>query len=209
METGYDEIAVPYQVWVSQVEDDPRLRYLGNVLKQVPGRPDSLDLGCGAGVPCTALLAERGPTIGVDISAAQVELAGRNVPDAQFIRSSMRALELPPESFDLITAFYSIPHLPREEHGDLFRRIAGWLRPGGRFLATLGHRDLDVVKDFLGVPMVTSSYDVETNRRLLIDAGFAVPVDEVVTWYGGHVTYQWVVAIKNGERTVVADRRRP
>lgn len=194
VEAGYDEIAVPYQAWVSQVEDDPRLRYLGAVLDQLPGRPDSLDLGCGAGLPCTALLAERGRATGVDISAAQVELAGRNVPGARFIKSSMGTLELPPESFDLVAAFYSIPHLPRAQHGDLFRRIAGWLRPGGRFLAALGHRDVDVVEDFLGAPMLTSSHGPATNRRLLHEAGLTVLTDEVVTWCDGHVTYQWVIA---------------
>ncbi|MFC7618764.1 class I SAM-dependent methyltransferase [Microlunatus sp. GCM10028923] len=196
VEAGYDEIAVPYQAWVSEIADDPRLGFLDKVLNQITARPESLDLGCGAGVPCTAVLAERGHATGVDLSAAQIELAGRNVPDAQFIKSDMSALEFPPESFDLVTAFYAIPHLPREDHGALFRRIAGWLRPGGRFLAALGHRNVDVVADFLGVPMVTSSYDAETNRKLLLAAGFTVQTDEVVTWYNGHVTYQWVIAAK-------------
>jgi hypothetical protein len=93
-----------------------------------------------------------------------------------------------------VTAFYSIPHLPRDQHADLFRRIAGWLRPGGHLLAALGHRDVDDIDDFFGVPMVTSSYDPETNRRLLREAGFTILTDQVLTWLGGQVTYQWVIA---------------
>ncbi len=198
VEAGYDEIAVQYQAWISQIDDDPRLEFLNGVLPHLPDRPASLDLGCGAGVPCTALLAELGDATGVDISSAQVELARRNVPGARFIKSSMRTLAFPPESFDLVTAFYSIPHLPRPQHADLFRRIAAWLRPGGLFLATLGHRDFDTVDDFMGAPMVKSSYEPKINRRLLLDAGLTIRTDQVLTWFDGNVTYQWVIAGKPG-----------
>lgn len=199
VEAGYDKIATQYQAWISQVEDDPRLHFLNDVLSRPPDRPAALDLGCGAGIPCTALLAEHGDAVGVDISAAQLELASRNVPDAQFIKSSMRTLTFPPESFDLVTAFYSIPHLPRDQHAALFQRIADWLRPGGQLLATLGHKDIDVVDDFIGVPMVTSSYDPETNRRLLLEAGLTILTDQILTWCDGQVTYQWVIAGKSGQ----------
>lgn len=196
VEAGYDEIAVQYQTWISQVEDDPRLGFLNEVLSRLTDRPSSLDLGCGAGVPCTALLAEHGDTIGIDISAAQVELASRNVPKANFIKSSMRTLAFPQETFDLVTAFYSIPHLPRDQHAGLFQQIAGWLRPGGHLLATLGHKDVDAIDDFMGTPMVNSSYAPETNRRLLLDAGLTIVTNQVLTWLDGHVTYQWVIATK-------------
>lgn len=196
VEAGYDKIATQYQTWISGVEDDPRLHFLDEVLRRLPDQPAALDLGCGAGVPCTAVLAEYGDTVGVDISSAQLELASRNVPNAQFIKSSMRTLAFPPESFDLVTAFYSIPHLPRDQHADLFQRIAGWLRPGGHLLATLGHKDVEAVEDFMGAPMVTSSYEPSTNRRLLLEAGLTVLTDQILTWFDGHVTYQWVIAGK-------------
>ncbi|MEQ4204714.1 class I SAM-dependent methyltransferase [Actinopolymorpha sp. B17G11] len=196
VEAGYDEIAARYLDWINQVEDDPRLRYLNDVLTLFPTRPAALDLGCGAGVPCTALLAERGDAVGVDISAAQLELARRNVPKARFIKSSMSTVTFAPASFDLVTAFYSIPHVPRTQHADLLQRIAEWLRPGGHLLASLGHRDHDVIHDMLGAPMVSSSYGAATNRRMLLDTGLTLLTDEIVTWHGGHVTYQWVIASK-------------
>ncbi len=40
--------------------------------------------------------------------------------------------------FDAIVAWDSLFHLPREDHHALFRRIAAWLRPGGRLLLSLG-----------------------------------------------------------------------
>ncbi|WP_152363937.1 class I SAM-dependent methyltransferase [Microlunatus speluncae] len=197
-EAGYDEIAVPYQAWISSVGDDPRLGFLNDVLTRLPDQPVALDLGCGAGLPCTALLAEHGDTTGVDISAAQVELARHNVPKARFLKSSMRTLAFPAESFDLVTAFYSIPHLPRTDHAELFQRIAGWLRPGGILLATLGHKEIDEVADFFGAPMLTSSYGPKINSSLLRDAGLTVLTDQVLSWCEGYVTYQWVIAGKPG-----------
>jgi hypothetical protein len=89
------------------------------------------------------------------------------------------------------------PAVDRSRHlRGLFQRIAEWLRPGGHLLATLGNRDVDHVDDFLGAPLLTSSYAPEVNRRLLVDAGLTVLTDEVVTWYQGNVTYQWLVATK-------------
>ncbi|HEX6404379.1 MAG TPA: SpoIIE family protein phosphatase [Pseudonocardiaceae bacterium] len=49
---------------------------------RLPSCPTVLDLGCGAGVPCTALLAEHGDVVGVDISTSQIELARKN-PSSQ------------------------------------------------------------------------------------------------------------------------------
>jgi SAM-dependent methyltransferase len=138
--------------------------------------------------------------VGLDISAAQRDLARRKVPKARFVKASMITAEFPPASFDLVTAFYSIPHLPRSQHGEVFQRIVGWLRPGGHLLASLGHRDHDVIHDMLGTPMLSSSYGAATNRRLLLDAGLTILTDETVTWHGGHVTYQWVIARKPHDR---------
>jgi trans-aconitate methyltransferase len=196
VEAGYDQIATQYLDWINGVEDDPRLRYLNEVLPRLPDRPHSLDLGCGAGVPCTALLAERGEAVGLDVSAAQLELASSNVPKARFVKSSMTTVAFPSATFDLVAAFYSIPHLPRAQHAAVLTRITEWLRPGGYLLASLGHKDHDVVHDMLGVPMVSSSYGAATNRHLLLDTGLTILTDETVTWHGGHVTYQWVIACK-------------
>ena len=40
-------------------------------------------------------------------------------------------------SFNGAVAFYSVFHIPREEHPELFRRVYDWLQPGGYLLCTL------------------------------------------------------------------------
>lgn len=201
MEAGYDRIAVRHLAWINEIQGDPRLRFLHDLMTRLPARPAVLDLGCGAGVPCTALLAERGDVTGVDLSGSQLDLARQNVPGARFIKADMTTLDLPPASFDAVTAFYSIAHVPRGQHGSLFRRIATWLRPGGHFLASLGcGGDDGTVDDWLGAPMFFSSHDTQTNRRLLAEAGLTALVDKAVTMQEpqGPATFQWVIASKPG-----------
>jgi SAM-dependent methyltransferase len=198
---GYDRIAERHLAWITEIRGDPRLRFLHQLMAQLPPHPVVLDLGCGAGIPCTAALAERGDVIGVDLSACQLELARQRVPRARFVQADMTTVGLRPSSLDAVTACYSIAHVPRDQHGPLFRRIATWLRPGGYFLASLGcGADEGTVTDWLGVPMFFSSHDARTNRRLLAQAGLTLLTDETVTMHEpeGPATFQWVLAHDHG-----------
>jgi SAM-dependent methyltransferase len=124
----------------------------------------------------TAALAEGRRVTGVDLSGVQVGLARRNVPGATFIQADMAAVAFAPGSFDAVVAFYSLTHVPRDEQPALLRRIAGWLRPGGVFLATMGadSSDDEVEDDWLGVPMFFSHFGARRNVRLVAEAGLAV-----------------------------------
>ncbi len=196
VESGYDSSAERYLEWSARIADDPRLRFLSELTDRLANGSDVLDLGCGAGVPCTKSLAERHDVLGVDVSAAQLDLARRNVPDARFEKADMAAVSFPDGGFDAVTAFYSVLHVPRDEQGALFTRIARWLRPGGWFLAALGCSELNGVEDdWLGTPMFFSSYAPAVNRRLLEAAGFTLVVDELVTMHEpeGMATFHWVL----------------
>jgi SAM-dependent methyltransferase len=201
VEQGYDSLGQDYLAWASGIRDDPRERLLEAFsARMTPGAP-VLDLGCGAGLPSTKALAGRFAVTGVDVSGAQVEAARRNVPEASFIQGDMGEIDFPAGSFDGVTAFYAISHLPRDEHGALFERIARWLVPGGLFLATLGANDSpDWTGEWLGRPMFFSAYDADTNRRMLMDAGFESLIDDVLETLepDGPVPFLWVLAASRG-----------
>jgi SAM-dependent methyltransferase len=200
VEAGYDAMADGYLSWGRRVAGDPRARFLEEFSRRLPDGARVLDLGCGAGVPSTQLLAERFEVVGVDISQAQLRLAKKNVPQASFIRADLSELSFPDAGFAGITALYSISHVPREEHGELFRRTAAWLEPGGLLLATLGAGSSpDWTGEWLGVPMFFSSYDAETNKALLEAAGFELLHDEVVETHEpeGAVSFLWTLARKS------------
>jgi len=201
VERGYDSLGQEYLAWASGIRDDPRERMLEAFSARMAPGARVLDLGCGAGLPSTKALARQFVMTGVDISGAQVEAARRNVPEASFIQGDIGRIDFPAGSFDGVTALYAISHLPREEHGQLFQRIARWLVPGGLFLATLGAEDSpDWTGEWLGRPMFFSAYDADTNRRLLTDAGFELLSDDVIETIepDGPVPFLWILAANRG-----------
>lgn len=112
---GYDYIARDYLAWRAE---EPLLfrAELQDLRDRL--RPDAavLDVGCGAGVPFTQWLSERFRVTGIDISEEQLNLARGNVPRAMFLRQDMVAQNAlcAPQSFDAITCFYALIHVPRD-----------------------------------------------------------------------------------------------
>jgi SAM-dependent methyltransferase len=189
-------LAAEFTAWGARVEGDPRDHFLAEFIELLPAGGSVLDLGCGAGVPSTRRLAERFRVVGADISDVQIGLARENVPTANFLRADLLDLAFPDGTFDGVVAFYSISHIPREEHPQLFSRIKRWLRPGGMFLASLGAGDISGwTGEWLGVPMFFSSHDAETNRRALAEAGLEIVHAEAVTMREpeGDATFLWVI----------------
>ena len=180
---GYDEVAERFLEWSPLRPSAARLAYLRRAVELIPAGARVLELGCGAGIPMTAALAEDRDVTGVDISARQIELARENVPAATFVHSDMTALEFEPASFDAVVAFYSLTHVPRDEVPPLLGRIREWLRPGGVLVATMGVEDDPggIEHDWLGVDMYFSHFSARRNRRLVEAAGFVVDSAEVLT----------------------------
>jgi SAM-dependent methyltransferase len=181
VEDGYDTMAERYLAWSDLRPSPARLRYLDLALELIPAGSDLLELGCGAGIPMTAALAAERNVTGVDISAAQLRMARRNVPNATFIHADMTTLAFEPATFDAVVAFYSLTHVPRDEQASLLVGIRTWLRPGGLFLASMGADDEpgDVEADWLGVDMYFSHFGAKANRRLVEEAGLVVDRTEL------------------------------
>ena len=111
---------------------------------------------------------------GVDISSEMVRRARANVPQGSFVQGDIMSVELPPSSFSGAVAFYSVFHLPREVHPELFRRIYRWLKPGGHLLATLTllGEEAYTEDDFFGETMYWSNYGMGEYKDILAECGF-------------------------------------
>lgn len=193
---GYDQIADSYLRWTET--SSVRQGWLDVLVPLLPPQARVLDLGCGAGLPVAKQLAEHGCTVvGVDGSQRQIALAGENEPRATFIAADMTAVAFEPMSFDAVTAFYSITHVPRDEHGALLKRIRSWLKPGGLLIASMGFRNsADWTGEWLGTTMFFSHFDAATNCALVEDAGFEIErADTIGEEENGEVVrFLWILA---------------
>ncbi len=199
--TGYDAIADRYLA--ARDPQDPLCdALLGRAIADLQAGDPVLDLGCGAGVPVTRWLSRRFRVIGVDISTRQIALARQLVPAATFIQADILAYDplapdLPaPASYAAISAWYAIIHVPRREQLALIQRIYHWLRPNGIFLASWAIDEWEGVEadwQGWGAAMGWSHFAVATSREMLIDAGFAIEWEEMLTNADGE-RWVWIIA---------------
>jgi ubiquinone/menaquinone biosynthesis C-methylase UbiE len=198
---GYDGISQEYLELVQSMGSTIRAKYLDMLIDLLSPGATILELGCGAGVPMTKRLVNEGFKVtGVDISREQLALAEKNVPEAMLILGDMTELEFDGSSFDAVTAFYSITHIPRNEHSNLLHLIFRMLKPGGILVANLGKGNLpdSVEADWLGKPMFFSHYDADTSEEIIRKTGFEIirAGDEPEMEYDRPVCFRWFVARK-------------
>lgn len=170
--TGYDAIAETY--------DDERTASptansgLTALRESLPERPNLLDLGCGAGKgPLQFFPAEN--AVGLDFSGEQLRLAEERT-DAALVAGDMTSLPFATDSFDAVTAFYSVIHLPVKDHADCYREVARVLKPGGEFLFSIGDDWAGENDDWLnsGAEMAWSFPPMAETERLLSSAGLTL-----------------------------------
>lgn len=195
---GYDEMAADYGSWTLRHERPDRDKYTRRLIELLPDGAELLELGCGPGEPTTRILAERFRVTANDISASCLELARRNAPGASFVQADMTELEFPADRFDAVVAYYAFHHVPRERYAPLINNIAGWLRPGGLFMAAFYPYDVEnlVTDDWHGATMYWSSYGEDRTIGILREAGLDVVEQsrESAVEDGRETTFLWLVA---------------
>lgn len=194
---GYDAVADRYAALEETDAVWPRARRLRAFVARLPGGAAVLDLGCGSGVPVARELVAAGCAVtGVDVSKEQVRRARAQVPQGDFRVGEMTAVDLPAGAFDAVISLYAIDHVPRELHGEVFRRVRRWLRPGGLALVAIEDDDQPgVVANWLGAPMFFSVHPAAVERRLAEEAGLEVVEAEVEAQreQGRDVRYTWLL----------------
>lgn len=158
------------------------------LIERLPPAARVLDVGSGTGRPTAATLVAAGHSVlGVDISPVMVELAARQVPQAEFRHADIRELPLPAESFDGVCVFFSLLQMSRPEQSALLRRLTGTLKPGGHLvLATVAAdvEDMEVV--FMGRPVRATSFAEEDVVAAVEEAGLTVLARQHATFTPDH-----------------------
>ena len=144
---------------------------IDELLAVLSADPDVLDVGCGDGARTLSNLPVG--SVGLDISSRGLELATGTVPGARLVCGEMSELPFAADSFDAITAYHAVFHVPRERHPTVYDEFSRVLRPGGRLLMTLpGGRFETVRRGWMGGRMFFSAPGRGRTLEELREAGF-------------------------------------
>lgn len=172
--------------------------FFNNFIKLLPETPEILDWGSGPGVPYDLYLSEKNCIItGIDLSEKHVRMAKKNVPTAKYFVGDFSNYDYANKKYNGIISLYSIIHIPRDEHQELFSNANKLLKENGIILFTIGFKDKDEIKDdFCNYKMAWSHYESEVTLKLLKNAGFEILVTKNEFDYGSDERHIWVLAKK-------------
>ncbi len=197
VEESYDKMGEDYH---TSRNNEKFNRQLEEFARLLPKSGDVLDAGCGVGHPASRFLAEKGFDVtGVDISGKMIERARENVPMASFFQKNIAELDLPDESFDGVICVYTLWHIPRDLHSDIFLNFHRMLREEGILVLNTGIHESEGMSRFFGEPMLWSTSDPKATMASVRDVGFEVLFEGVIS-LGGEKQY-WVFAQKTAKRT--------
>ncbi|MFB6085637.1 MAG: class I SAM-dependent methyltransferase [Halodesulfurarchaeum sp.] len=172
---AYDELAAEYAA--ASGDSTAERPFLDDLETRLDRGARILDVGCGDGRPVIDRFRDEFAVIGLDISREQLRLAADRLPDTPLLQGDMTTLPLSDASVDAVVALYSIIHVPREDHREVFEEWERLLRPRGWVLFTSGTeawagRNPDWLDS--GVEMVWSYPDPAETMAALERAGFVV-----------------------------------
>ncbi len=136
-----------------------------------------LELGTGTGETSRRVLAlhPAASLIGIDVSEPMLRVAAETLPPGRVDELMVRSIEdeLPPGPFDLVVSALAVHHLDGPGKAHLFRRVAGVLHRGGRFV--MG--DVVVPPDPAdAITPLSPDYDLPSKTeellKWLLEAGF-------------------------------------
>ena len=129
---AYDELSEIYAYKYMNYE--VYVRNIKEFVEYLDEDDDVLDLCCGPGnVGRQLMLCGKNVSItAVDLSEKMLEIAKKNVPEAEFYCQDIRTIDFAEESFDAIMLSFGIVHLTDNEMKQLIEKIAKYLKPGGK-----------------------------------------------------------------------------
>ncbi|MBN2122455.1 class I SAM-dependent methyltransferase [Candidatus Micrarchaeota archaeon] len=166
----YDKIAGEYL----KTKTDDTLIFARKLEEQLEPGSRILDAGCGAGIPIAKYLSGKFEVFGIDISAKQIELAKRLVPNAKFKKADMLEPGFENEYFDGIICMYSLIHVDRRKHLEILRKFYELLKTPGYLLVCMHLEESEGEEDYLGTKMFWSGYGRKRNIELLKKCGFTI-----------------------------------
>ncbi len=132
-----------------------------------------LNIGCWTASFETQFKDDDCQITGVDISLAALKIAKEANPHCTFGAADAFCLPFEDNSFDVVSLFMVLEHIPKNTEPQLFKEVNRVLKIGGSFIITTPRSELmgnifDVAHWLVG----HRHYNVENLRQMLADKGF-------------------------------------
>lgn len=180
---AYDTIGARYDE--AFPHKDGQLAVVATMLERMDGSGARvLDVGAGTGLPTARQLVEAGSRVtGLDISSRMIEIARKNVPEAEFVHGDIVDMAAEEPRYEAVTAFFALLHLPRERIRTALRAIRDVLIPGGWFALGMVEADVDDVPiAFLDSRIRVTGYLRDDLRTVLTESGFTIEHEQVLSY---------------------------
>ena len=149
-----------------------------------PDATSILDIGCNVGELLAYCRAHR-PAMrlfGVEVNAAALDKARKNLPDADLRAAVAEDLPFPDASFDCVTCIEVLEHIPARLRAQALAEMRRVVRPGGRLVLRVPHDGLFAFLDSnnlrFRMPRLYNAL-LKNGRR---DAGYAGGSEDIV-WH--------------------------
>jgi len=140
-----------------------------------------LDISCGSGMFTAEVAKNSKVVVGVDFAEKLIEdIALRGVDNIIGVASDVMAVKFTPETFDRVLFAAAIQHFAEGQVVELFRNVANWMKPGGRFMVT----------DIIDADRIWNFYDSEERE----DAYFKNVMDQTPI-LGTWLSRDWLVRL--------------
>src|SRR4051812_6010227 len=157
IETGrrYDVVAA---TWDREVLGSKYgIAYVRRAIRACLKRERALDVGCGTGGRLmNELLAAGFAVTGIDVSTGMLDIARKRHPSVELLHEDI-CIWSPIGKYDLIVAWDSTFHVPREQQGSVVKKLCNALAEGGAFVFTAGGIDAEISGGMHGQHMYYSS----------------------------------------------------
>jgi SAM-dependent methyltransferase len=133
-----------FSTFLGDIDSDVVAREVAFIRRQLPldSFRSVLDLCCGPGRHLAPLAAARYQMIGLDIDTQALIAARNDGESAAFVRGDIRALPMRTDSLDAVICMWqSFGHFDDAGNRDVLADIARVLRPRGRLVLDIYHRD--------------------------------------------------------------------
>ncbi len=102
--------------------------------------PKVLEIGCGNGRDAEEIVKRTNNYLGIDVSEKLIELAKQKVPRARFEVADVTSFEFP-KGLDVVFAFASLIHIPKEDFEAVLHKVLQALNGGGVVKLSLKYSD--------------------------------------------------------------------